>query len=289
MTNLAILSDIHGNIPALEAVLADLAAFEIDHIIVPGDVISFGAFSRQTAELVIENGWSVIRGNNEFFLVDYKTPRAPAEWDDPIQFAPTVWLYRQFDHRLRTLIGSWPDTLDLRFRDAPPILVCHGTPASAWGTIYSTMRDEEIENTLRNVEAEYVICGHTHLPMDRQSGKWRILNPGSVGVPLDGLFSASYMVLEGNEDGWTPTFRRVPFDYHAVFAEFERSGYNKESGPIGRLVVEVYKTARPLLGFLRWREKHKPGFALTDELVEEYLTNGKWWEFSHPAYHINMT
>jgi predicted phosphodiesterase len=289
MTSLAILSDIHGNIPALEAVLTDLAAFEIDHVIVPGDVISFGPFSRQAAEVVIKNGWSVIRGNNEFFLVDYKTPRAPAEWDDPIQFAPTVWLYRQFDHRLRTLIGSWPDTLDLRFQDAPPILVCHGTPASAWGTIYSTMTDEEIENTLCDVEAEYVICGHTHLPMDRQSGKWRIFNPGSVGVPLDGLFSASYMILDGNENGWTPTFRRVPFDYEAVFAEFERSGYNKESGPIGRLVVEVYKTARPLLGFLRWREKHKPGSALTDELVEEYLTNGNWWEFSHPAYQINMT
>lgn len=289
MTNLAILSDIHGNIPALEAVLADLAAFKIDHVIVPGDVISFGPFSRQAAEWVIENGWSVIRGNNEFFLVDYKTPRAPAEWDDPIQFAPTVWLYRQFDHRLRTLIGSWPDTLDLRFQDAPPILVCHGTPASPWGTIYSTMTDQEIENTLSDVEAEYVICGHTHLPMDRQSGKWRIFNPGSVGVPLDGLFSASYMILEGNENGWTPTFRRVPFDYDAVFAEFERSGYNKESGPIGRLIVEVYKTARPLLGFFRWREKHKPGSALTDELVEEYLTNGNWWEFSHPAYHLNMT
>jgi diadenosine tetraphosphatase ApaH/serine/threonine PP2A family protein phosphatase len=151
------------------------------------------------------------------------------------------------------------------------------------------MTDEEIENTLRNAEAGYVICGHTHLPMDRRSGKWRIFNPGSVGVPLDGLFSASYMVLEGNEDGWTPTFRRVPFDYDAVFAEFERSGYNKESGPIGRLVVEVYRTARPLLGFLRWREIHKPGSVLTDELVEEYLMNGKWWEFSHPAYHINMT
>jgi 3',5'-cyclic AMP phosphodiesterase CpdA len=118
MTKLAILSDIHGNLPALEAVISDLEIFEVDHVIVPGDVTNFGPFSRQTAELVIEKGWSVIRGNNEFFLVDYKTPRAPAEWNDPIQVAPTVWLDRQFDQRLKTIIASWADTLNLRFRDA---------------------------------------------------------------------------------------------------------------------------------------------------------------------------
>jgi len=70
MTKLAILSDIHGNLPALEAVISDMENFEVDHVIVPGDVISFGPFSRQTAELVTEKGWPVIRGNNEFFLID---------------------------------------------------------------------------------------------------------------------------------------------------------------------------------------------------------------------------
>lgn len=288
MTKLAILSDIHGNLPALEAVISDLRNFDIDHVIVPGDVISFGPFSRQTAEIVIENGWSVIRGNNEFFLVDYKTRRAPAEWNDPIAFAPTAWLDKQFHPQLKVKIGAWPDSLHLRFRDAPPIQVFHGTPDSPWDPIYWTMLDEEIEKKLARVEAEYVLCGHTHLPMDRQVSRWRIFNPGSVGVPLDGVFSASYMILEGNEQGWTPTFRRIPFDYEAVFEEFERSGYNKESGPIGRLVVEVYKTARPLLGFIRWHEKIKPGASLTHALVDEYLSDANWWEFAHSAYHLNM-
>ena len=124
--------------------------------------------------------------------------------------------------------------------------------------------------------------------MDRQAGRWRVFNPGSVGVPLDGLFSASYMILEGNEGGWTPTFRRIPFDYDAVFDEFETSGYNKESGPIGSLVTEVYRTARPLFGFLRWHEIARPGILLTEALVDEFLSNANWWEFSHPADHINM-
>lgn len=287
MTRLAILSDIHGNLPAIEAVLADLESFEVDHVIVPGDLINFGAFSRQVAELVIERGWSVIRGNNEYFLLDYNTPRAPAEWSDPIQFAPTAWLSRQFDQNLKTRIACWPDSLNLRFQDAPPLQVCHGTPNSPWEAIYPTMTDAEIKQLLGGAEANYLICGHTHLPMDRQAGRWRIFNPGSVGVPLDGMFSASYMILEGNAQGWEPTFRRVAFDYEPIFTEFERSGYNQECGPIGRLIVEVYKTARPLFGFLKWMDIEKSGKPISDALLDEYLTNANWWEFAHTAYHIN--
>lgn len=288
MTKLAILSDIHGNLPALEAVLSDLENYDVDQVIVAGDVINFGPCSRKTAEIVIEKGWPVIRGNNEYFLLDYKTPRAPAEWNDPIQFAPTAWLDRQFDLELKSRIACWPDLITLRFKDAPPIQVFHGTPNNPWDSIYWTLTDEEIKKLLFNIEADFVICGHTHLTMNRQSGKWRIFNPGSVGVPLDGIFSASYMLLEGNEQGWTPTFRRIPFDYEAVFQEFEKSGYNKECGPIGRLVVEIYRNARPMLGFLKWREIHKPGFPITEELLDEFLADGKWWEFAHSAYHINL-
>lgn len=288
MTKLAILSDIHGNLPALEAVISDLKNFEVDHVVVPGDVINFGPFSRQVAELVIEKGWAVMRGNNEYFLIDYGTPRAPAEWSDPIQFAPTAWLNRQFDQKLQTLIASWPDTLNLRFKDAPPIQVFHGTPGSPWDSIYSTLTEAEIEKLLCNIEADYVICGHTHLSMDRQSGRWRIFNPGSVGIPLDGMFSASYMLLEGHEQGWNSTFRRIPFDYEPIFEEFERSGYNRECGPIGRLTVEVYKTARPMFGFLKWRDTQKPGELITEALLDEYLSTANWWDFAHPAYHINM-
>ena len=288
MTKLAILSDIHGNLPALEAVLADLKNFDVDQVIVAGDVINFGPFSRQTAEIVIKKGWPVIRGNNEYFLLDYNTPRAPAEWDDPIQFAPIAWLDRQFDQELKSRIACWPDSINLRFKDTPPIQVFHGTPNDPWDSIYWTLTDAEIEKLLHNVEADFVICGHTHLPMNRQSGRWRIFNPGSVGVPLDGIFSAGYMLLNGDEQGWTPTFRRVPFDYEAVFEEFERSGYNKECGPIGKLTVEIYKQARPMLGFLRWRNTHKPDSSITNELVDKFIATTHWWEYSHKAYHLNM-
>src|SRR5215813_1659934 len=146
MTTLAVLSDIHGNLPAFEVVMADLKNFDVDQIIVAGDVINFGPFSRQMAEIVIEKNWPVIRGNNEYFLLDYQTPSAPAEWDDPVQFAPIAWLNRQFDSELKAQIATWPEVLHLHFSDAPSIELFHGTPQSPWEPIYWTFSDEEVEN-----------------------------------------------------------------------------------------------------------------------------------------------
>jgi predicted phosphodiesterase len=288
MTRLAILSDIHGNLPALQAVLSDIKNFDIDQIIVAGDTIHFGPFSNQVAKIVIENRWPVIRGNNEYFLLDFNTSRAPATWSDPIQFAPTIWTNQRIDPEVKNKIATWPDTLNLRFDDAPPIQVFHGTPASSWDPIFWTMADTEIENILVNVEADFVICGHTHLTMDRQVNRWHIFNPGSVGLPFDGIRTASYMILEGDAQGWRSSQRRVVFDCEAVLREFEESGYNRDCGPIGRLIVEIHKTARPTFGFLAWRAKQKPYEPLTDKLLDEYFANFQWWEFSFPEYHINM-
>lgn len=288
MTRLAILSDIHGNLPALQAVLSDIKNFDVDQIIVAGDTIHFGPFSNQVAKIIIERGWPVIRGNNEYFLLDFNTSRAPAEWNDPIQFAPTIWTNQRIEPEVKNKIATWPDTLNLRFDDAPPIQVFHGTPASSWDPIFWTMTDTEIERILAPVEADYVICGHTHLIMDRWVSRWHIFNPGSVGLPFDGIRTASYIMLEGNAQGWSSSQRRVPFDCEAVLREFEESGYNRDCGPIGRLIVEIHKTARPTFGFLAWRAKQKPREPISDKLLDEYFANFQWWEFSFPEYHINM-
>jgi len=96
------------------------------------------------------------------------------------------------------------------------------------------------------------------------------------------------MILESDQDGWKPTFRRIPFDYEPIYREFETSGFNKESGPIGRLVVEIYRIARPTFGFLKWHGMHHSDRPISNELMDEYFSSCEWWEFADPAYHINM-
>jgi hypothetical protein len=169
MTRLAVLADLHGNLPALEAVLRGLAQFTVDHVIVAGDVVNWGPFSAQVLEHVTREGWAVVRGNNEFYLLDYDTPRAPAAWRD---YAMLPWLHRQLTGRWRSLIAAWLDSLSLRFSDAPPIRVVHGSPRSAWEPIYPVSTPAEVGAMPDGIEETTVIAAHTRLPMDRRVNGW---------------------------------------------------------------------------------------------------------------------
>src|SRR5204862_3139076 len=114
----------------------------------------------------------------------------------------------------------------LRYADAPPIRVVHGSPGSAWEAIYPTDTDQTLAPMLAGVSERVLIAAHTHLPMDRRVNGIRILNPGAVGVPLDGQVSlARYMLLDPVDGAWCACFRSVPFDLDPVLAELARQPF----------------------------------------------------------------
>jgi predicted phosphodiesterase len=287
MTTLAVLADIHGNLPALEAVMGDMAQFKIDHVVVAGDVINWGPFSAECAEIVRREGWAVIRGNNEFYLLDYDTPREPEAWHDRSQWAMLAWLNEHMGAAWRNRIAAWPDALSLRFPDGPPIRVVHGSGRSAWDGLYVSHADEALREKLTNVDEDFVIAGHTHLPMDHRAGRWRIFNPGSVGVPLDGTFIARYMLLESKGDDWRPIFREVALDNACVFEAFEQQRFAERCGVIGRLVVEEFQTSRlRVIPFLNWRTSERPGAPFSHTLLDEFARADPWPHTPLP-YHVN--
>ncbi len=288
MTKLAVLSDIHGNLPALERVLDDLSQFQIDHVVVAGDVVNWGPFSAQVMERVVGEGWAVIRGNNEFYLLDYGTPRAPTAWNDAAQWPLLPWLKRQLTGRWEAVVAAWPDTLSLRFPDAPPIRVVHGSARSAWESIFPNVTQADAETLLAGVEETTVIAAHSHLALDRHVGRWHVLNPGTVGVPIDGTPYGSYMLLDGDERGWRATLRRVRLDQTAVLAEFERQRFTQTCGIIGELVVAEFKTARlQVHPFLHWRVATSPTAPIDRALLDRYSQVNPW-DFTPAAYHVNL-
>ena len=273
MTRLAILADIHGNLPALEAVLADLAPFHVDQIIVAGDAINWGPFSAGVMERLMAGGWAAVRGNNEYYLLDYETPRAPAEWADRAQWPLLPWLKRQLAGRAQAAIAAWPDSLSLRYPDAPPVRVAHGTPRSHSEPLYPAPQtsDAEAAEMLAGVEEPVVVTGHTHIPLERTVGSWRVLNPGSVGNPLDGRHCARDLLLEAVAGAWRAEFRAVAIDPAPVLREFERKGFLEECGVIGRLVYDEFVTARLALHpFIRWHAAVCPERSLSFGLLAEW-------------------
>jgi len=162
--------------------------------------------------------------------------------------------------------------------------VFHGSPRSPWQSLFPTLTDTEIEAFLEDVQEETVIAGHTHLSMDRQCSRRHFLNPGSVGMPLDGLPTASYMILEGDEHGWRAVLRRIPFLFEPIFQEFQRIGFVEECGVVGQLIVDAFKTPRPGSGFFHWKETHFPEAQFTWDLYHEYSAQCQWWEYCEPVY-----
>ena len=287
MTRLAILSDIHGNLPALEAVKAEIERERPDAVVVAGDVVNWGPFSREVLERIAALGWACIRGNNEYYLLDYGTPRAPTAWSGP-DFPLMAWLGEQLAGAWRTRVACWPDTVTLRFPDAAPVRVVHGAPGNPWQGIYPDLADEDVAPMLVGIEEMVMIAGHTHLPMDRTVAGHRVLNPGSVGVPLLGRHEATWLLLESRDWEWHAELRTVPFAVQPVLDAFNRQGFVERCGAVGRLVYREFAEARVLLDpFVRWRNTHHPGETLSEDLLARF-TDADLLDFTDDRYRVEM-
>jgi predicted phosphodiesterase len=283
MTRLAILSDIHGNMTALEAVIKDMAAFHVDRVVVAGDVVNWGPHNVEVVQCVVENNWAVIRGNQELYILDQDTPRAPVEWNS---YTISRWTRQQLGSHWLNVIATWPDSLSLRFPDAPTLRIVHGSPRSHFEGIFPASTGDEVAKILSGIDEQTLVCAHTHLPMDQQSGRWHIMNTGSVGMPLMGLNESNYLILDGDWSGWRGILRCVPFDAEPVLRDFERLGFAEYCGATGTLVLEEYRTSRlRVLPYLAWRKQYSD--QPDSVLLPRFLAEIDMWAYTPIPYHIN--
>jgi diadenosine tetraphosphatase ApaH/serine/threonine PP2A family protein phosphatase len=195
-----LLYDMHGNLPALEAVLADASAAGVERFLLGGDYAVFGAWPVETVERLRELDADWIRGN-----VDRWTA-SPQDALDPVR--PAVEACREMlGESLTSELAALPDTLA---RDRT--LYCHASPASDMQSFFPQPADDEDE-LLRGVEADRLVFGHTHLPFQRTAvNGTELVNPGSVGMPFDRDHRAAYALL--HDDGRIE-HRRVAYDHQA--------------------------------------------------------------------------
>ncbi|MGH3065398.1 MAG: metallophosphoesterase family protein [Gaiellaceae bacterium] len=178
----AALSDIHGNLPALGAVLADLENARVDAIVVAGDSIS-GPWPAEVFDLLAEVGALVVRGNVDRLALE--------GGERPIG----DWSARRLGDR-RATVAAWPLTLELEIDGLGTVLVCHATPTSDEPIYTRVTPDADVLATLGPVTADALVCGHTHMQYDRTlSSGLRLVNPGSVGMPYEGKRGAFWALL----------------------------------------------------------------------------------------------
>lgn len=200
---LALLYDIHGNLPALEAVLDDAAGRGVDRWLIGGDMAPFGAWPAETVHLLreLENAeW--IRGNTERWMVD------PIPAVEPMSVA--VQACRDaLGYAVADELGALPESAAL----GDTVTAWHGSPVSDMQSFLPEPDDDEAE-LLIGVTDSRLFFGHTHLQFRRTAkgpnGPVELVNPGSVGMPLDGDHRAAYALVD--DDGGIE-FRRVEYDW----------------------------------------------------------------------------
>jgi len=209
----AVLADIHGNLPALEAVLADVDLTDADLLMICGDVAS-GPLPIETMEVLRALPRArFVCGNADRGLVAAFDGATLPKWPGPA----FDWCASQLTREHRDFLASFTEPVSVEVDGIGRVLFCHGSPRSDEEMMTAETADSRLREFLSGVEADVVVCGHTHMPFDRVVDGVRIINPGSVGMPY-GNPGAFWALL-----GPAVEFRRTDYDREAAAARIRRS------------------------------------------------------------------
>lgn len=180
----AAIYDIHGNLPALEAVLQDMRQARVDHLVVGGDVVP-GPMPRETLACLLDLDIPIqfIQGNGEREVL---ARMAGTETNTvPEQFREIMhWTAQQLHPEHERLLAGWPKTLRFEIRGLGEVLFCHATPRSDTEIFTRLTPEDRLLPIFEGVNLPMIICGHTHIQFDRMIGRTRVVNAGSVGMPF---------------------------------------------------------------------------------------------------------
>ena len=201
----AALYDIHGNLPAMEAVLNEVHAAGVDQIVVGGDVVP-GPMPRETLRLLLDLDLPVhfIHGNGELAMLAQMVAAdedSVTYWGTtsgrplPEQYRPVYrWTVQQLYPDFESVLASWPKTLRLDIPGLGRVLFCHSTPRSETEIFTCLTAEEKLLHLFEELNVSVVVCGHTHMQFDRMIGTTRVVNAGSVGQPY-GNPGADWLLL----------------------------------------------------------------------------------------------
>ena len=254
---LAILSDIHGNPLALDAVLADIQSQgEVDAYWVLGDFVALGYDPVTPLEKVTAlSHASFTRGNTDRYVMTEDLPVQPQKaLEDPTLLPQVIEAIRSFSWTRGYLSAAgwldWLMNLPLEVRltlpDGTRLLGVHASPGRDDGPgIQPKHSDATLEQRLAGCEADLVVVVHTHVPLDRQVGRIHVINLGSVSNPVTPGLQATYALLDADEHGYSIQLRRVDYDHEAVVKAIEQSHHPTPSFLIGFMRGERISSSDP--------------------------------------------
>jgi len=220
---IAIISDVHGNLTALDAVLSDLRQQKPDVIFHGGDLPYGGSHPAEVIDCIVQEGWKGVLGNTDELLWD-SSARPSLETSAPKLKPLFKVLFEMCGPATRKMIGeprlAWLRQLPMELRHDNLVLM-HASPGNVWRAPMDTADDAEMETAYGHLKTGIVVYCHIHRPFIRKVGSMTVCNAGSVGSPYDGDPRASYLMIDDGKSA----IRRVAYDVEKEVGRLLASDY----------------------------------------------------------------
>lgn len=231
---IAFISDIHGNMPALEAVLEDIEQAGVDEIICLGDIANIGPHPAECLDTIRGLDCLTIQGNHELYLLG---ETLPDDWRTCPTWASMRWAQAQLTPEHCDYIANLPVKHELNGDQLAPATLLHASFYDQFVGFVPELSEEETAVRMNGHDNLTLFCGHTHRQLYRQwSNSW-IINVGAVGMPLDGTPEAKYTIATRHKTHWNVEFRRLPYNVDLVMQAWDRSGLQAAGG----LITAVFR------------------------------------------------
>lgn len=232
MGQAAVITDIHGNLTALEAVLEAIEQRAIEHIFCGGDLVGYGPYPTEVCELIERRGIPTIYGNYDYAIARdeedcgcaYRDPRDRALGERSI-----AWTLEHTAQPAKDFMRTLP--FDLRFElGEHRVRLVHGSPRKVNEYLFEDKPARTFERIAAAADCDVLVLGHTHRPWVHEYGGVLFVNCGSVGKPKDGDPRASFALLEAGRDRVSVSIERVSYDAETVAREVAAAGLPSEYG-----------------------------------------------------------
>jgi predicted phosphodiesterase len=281
---IALLTDIHANLPAFQAVVADMDAWRPDRVIIGGDLVNRGTRPKECLDLALDrqatDGWLFLRGNHEDYVISHGREGAPRHGPRLEAHRASFWTYEQLGGDMEPL-RAMPESVELSGPDGKPLRFYHGSVLGLREGIYPETSEAHLHARLglNGDRPPHRLAlfgvGHTHRPLIRTHEGVLVVNAGSAGMPFDFDTRPSYAQIWWEQGHWQARIVRVDYDLAAAAKDFETSGFMQQGGPLAQLIlIELLEAHSMLYNWaLKYQDAVMEGKISMEDSVSEYLRN----------------